>query len=74
VFSENDFVASENLNYLQTPQKFLNQPVEDFKKKRDVTAKLEEQEGGNESKRAEYSQKGISDGPGTNTNVLAHVN
>jgi hypothetical protein len=36
VFSGHDFVASKNLNCVQTPQEILNEPVEDLQQKDDT--------------------------------------
>jgi hypothetical protein len=72
VFSEHDFVASENLNCVQTPQEILNEPVEDLQQK-DNIQDVEEEEDNDESQFTEENPQGMADSPGTNRSVLVHV-
>jgi hypothetical protein len=67
-------VAIKNLNCVQTPQEILNEPLEDLQQE-DDTQEVEEEEGDDdESKFTEENPQGIADSPGTNRNVLVHVN
>lgn len=63
VFSEHDFVASENLNYEQTSQEILHEPAEDWQEN-DI------EEGEKEDER-EVIEENLADSPGINRTVCS---
>jgi hypothetical protein len=67
-------MARDVLDCLQTPQKFLNEPVEDLQQRYVIDELEEEEEGDYEIKGIEENPQGTADSPGTNINVPVHVN
>jgi hypothetical protein len=74
VFSGYDFVASENLNCVQTPQEILNEPVKDLQQKCDTQEVEKEEKGDGENQFTEENPQGMADSPKTNINVPVNVN